>query len=274
MTKVSCLLSLAAILAIIPASYGQTPAEDVATQTVLREEKSIVLRNTLASAKAIEERGDIAGAAKAYGDAYRTAEELGSSVEPEKAVARAGVVRTRTALAIGAAKKGDYREADLQIKQARKADPNDLKAIAFEKQNNKDLAVYVQNSPDVETIDKAKLALKDAKAAQILVRDGKLLMDTGKLDDGEAKLKEALALNPDNEAAKYYLNIIRERRQTRAAAIHEIHVKDDIIAIEEKWNTKESKLPNANPYARTNLIYTGRGRRRSSGNWKILSWTN
>ena len=260
MTKVSCLLSLAAILAIVPASYGQTPTEDAATENVRREEKSIVLRTTLTTAKAVEQRGDILGAAKSYGDALMLADQLGNSVEAEKSIARQGVVRTRTALAVGAAKINDFREADLQIKQARKADPNDLGAIAFEKTNNKNLELTRFKTPSDGALEQVAPYRTNMVAARILVRDGKLMMDMGKLEEAEGKLKEALVKDPDNDAARYYLNIIRERRQTRAAAVHEIHVKDDLIKIEEKWNTVDSKLPNHNPYARTNLIHTGRGR--------------
>lgn len=42
-----------------------------------------------------------------------------------------------------------------------------------------------------------------------LVQDGKLLYEVGKFDDAEAKLKAALALNPDNQAAYYYMNLVK-----------------------------------------------------------------
>jgi type II secretory pathway component GspD/PulD (secretin)/beta-lactamase regulating signal transducer with metallopeptidase domain len=46
-----------------------------------------------------------------------------------------------------------------------------------------------------------------------LVQDGKLLYEMGKFEDAEAKLKAALALYPDNQAAHYYLALIEQSRQ-------------------------------------------------------------
>jgi beta-lactamase regulating signal transducer with metallopeptidase domain len=49
-----------------------------------------------------------------------------------------------------------------------------------------------------------------------LVQDGKLLYEMGKLDEAEAKLKEAERFDPRNDAADYYLNLIREARDEAA----------------------------------------------------------
>jgi beta-lactamase regulating signal transducer with metallopeptidase domain/5-hydroxyisourate hydrolase-like protein (transthyretin family) len=42
-----------------------------------------------------------------------------------------------------------------------------------------------------------------------LLRDGKLLYEVGKLDEAQKKLKEALALDPENAAAKSYLDLVQ-----------------------------------------------------------------
>jgi Zn-dependent protease with chaperone function len=49
----------------------------------------------------------------------------------------------------------------------------------------------------------------DTKA---LVQDGKLLFEMGKLDEAEKKLLEALRQNPRNQAAYYYMNLVKEAR--------------------------------------------------------------
>jgi len=46
-------------------------------------------------------------------------------------------------------------------------------------------------------------------AASDLVRDAKVLYEMSKLDDAEEKLKAALALNPEDTAAQYYLNLVQ-----------------------------------------------------------------
>jgi beta-lactamase regulating signal transducer with metallopeptidase domain/type II secretory pathway component GspD/PulD (secretin) len=53
----------------------------------------------------------------------------------------------------------------------------------------------------------------DAKAkAGVLVQDGKLLYETGKLDEAEIKLKAALSLDSANAAAQYYLGLVQQAR--------------------------------------------------------------
>jgi beta-lactamase regulating signal transducer with metallopeptidase domain/Flp pilus assembly secretin CpaC len=42
-----------------------------------------------------------------------------------------------------------------------------------------------------------------------LVQDGKLLYEIGRFEEAETKLKAALALTPDNQAAHYYMNLVQ-----------------------------------------------------------------
>jgi hypothetical protein len=49
-----------------------------------------------------------------------------------------------------------------------------------------------------------------------LIQDGRLFWQLGKLDEAETKLKQALELDPDNQAAIYYLNLIKNTRQQKA----------------------------------------------------------
>jgi beta-lactamase regulating signal transducer with metallopeptidase domain len=51
-----------------------------------------------------------------------------------------------------------------------------------------------------------------ATDVRLLVQDGKLLYEMGKLDDAEAKLERALTEDPDNQTAFYYLKFVREAR--------------------------------------------------------------
>lgn len=51
-----------------------------------------------------------------------------------------------------------------------------------------------------------------------LVQSGRLLQEAGNLDDAEADLRKASTLDPQNRAAAYYLDLIKETRQRQAAA--------------------------------------------------------
>lgn len=55
--------------------------------------------------------------------------------------------------------------------------------------------------------------LENFLKAQTKVQDGKLLFEMGKLDEAEASLSQALILNPQSQAAQYYLNLVREARR-------------------------------------------------------------
>lgn len=49
--------------------------------------------------------------------------------------------------------------------------------------------------------------------AQTKTQDGKLLFEMGKLDEAEATLAQAVILNPQSQAAQYYLNLVQEARR-------------------------------------------------------------
>jgi type II secretory pathway component GspD/PulD (secretin)/beta-lactamase regulating signal transducer with metallopeptidase domain len=73
--------------------------------------------------------------------------------------------------------------------------------------------------------------VKDMVAAA--VQEGKLLYETGRYDEAEVKLKEAMQMNPSNPAALYYMDLIKEARLSAP-----------------------NHSPPAYQYARTNLVYT------------------
>ncbi len=84
----------------------------------------------------------------------------------------------------------------------------------------------------------------------------------GKLDEADAKLKLAIQQDPHNEAALYYLNLVSEAKYKEAVKAHEVSMRQDVRAVEQAWANPTSRelLPVPNPYATTNLVYTGRGR--------------
>ncbi|HEY5909543.1 MAG TPA: M56 family metallopeptidase [Verrucomicrobiae bacterium] len=57
-----------------------------------------------------------------------------------------------------------------------------------------------------------------AAGARNLVQDGKLLYELGKIDEAEKKLMQALQLDPREQAAYYYLNLIKETRAKQRPA--------------------------------------------------------
>jgi hypothetical protein len=98
--------------------------------------------------------------------------------------------------------------------------------------------------------------------AGTLVQDGRVLYEMGKLDDAEVKLKQALALDPDNEGAFYYMNLIQQAKFAREGKQHTVDTQIRMAEVEKKWVLPTSKvsLPIANAYATNKLVWTGPGR--------------
>ena len=260
MTKVSKILSLVALIAAFDSVSTRAVAQEAGEIAVRREEKAIVLRKTLEAAATAAKQGDMTSAAKAYEDAWNLTEELGSSVEKERNVTIEGFTSSRLALAYAAAKAGDYKEADLQVKRLLKVDPNHVKAKNFKRENDQRLANLVGRVPSEEALSYIAPDKTNKLAAAIAVQDGKLAFEMGHFDRAETKLQEAIKLDPDNGPAYQYLNIIRESKYTRAHREKLLTDKDKLLEVEQYWEQPKSKLPIANPFAKTNRVYTGSGR--------------
>jgi beta-lactamase regulating signal transducer with metallopeptidase domain/Flp pilus assembly secretin CpaC len=83
------------------------------------------------------------------------------------------------------------------------------------------IAVPMGEAPE-KTSDNPTVAtngIEGKMEAGNLAQDGKLLYEMGKFDEAETKLKAALALNPDNQAAQYYLDLVKKSRQAGAANV-------------------------------------------------------
>ena len=174
MTKVSSLLSLVAVVTALHAVSYTVHAQDAAEIAVRREEKAIVLRKLLDSAAVATQQGDMLTAAKAYEDAWNLTEELGGNVEKERGTTVEGLTATRMTLAYNAAKQGDFKEADLQVKRVLKVDPNNVKAKNFKRENDQRLAGLVGRVPSEEALSFVGQDRTNKLTAAIAVQDGKL----------------------------------------------------------------------------------------------------
>jgi len=258
-------LSLGFILLAVSAatSPAQTnsPEDMAVTEAVLRQANTIVLRQKLVDAKNAAARGDLAGAAKLYQEACTLVQQIGSGIDIETAQAVSGLASTRLTLARQAQSQGNFHEADTEVIQVLKVDPQNAAALSFKKQNDQMLAAMKGKMPDQETLQKVPYLVNDKTDAGTLVRDGKLLYEMGKLEEAEAKLKEALKLDPDNIGAFYYLNLIKQARYSRDALQHTEDTQTRMEQVEKQWVLPTPpNLPTPNPYAQTNLTHTGPGR--------------
>jgi type II secretory pathway component GspD/PulD (secretin)/tetratricopeptide (TPR) repeat protein len=263
MTKAALLLLVLAALAALPAPAQDNSTAIAVNEAVLRQANTIVLRQKLAEARSASLAGETASAAKLYQEACELCQQIGSGIDAETAQAINGLAGNRLALARDAQGRGDLREAATQAQQVLRVDPNNAAALAFKKQNDQMTAALKGQIPSKDAMEQASQVAAQKTDAGTLVQDGRLLYEMGKLDDAEAKLNQALVLNPDNPAALYFLNLIQQARFIRESAIHTVDTQKRMSQVEKQWITPSSKVldpSRPNPYATNTLVYTGPGR--------------
>jgi len=273
MTKAAYIFIGCAALVIFP---GSVPAQDngaiatADTEAVVRQANTVVLRQKLLDARALLQRGDIVVAAKVYQEACSLAEGIGSGIADETLQAVTGLTTTRMALARDAQARGDLHEADTQVKQVitaekeLKVSPNGEQVLAFKRHNDELLDFNKGRLPDTETVDKLPQLEADKVAAGTLVQDGKMYYEMGKFTEAELKLNEAIKLDPDNNTASYYLNVIKQDKIHRDMIQHNTDTQDRMEHVEKQWILPKStaNMPVPNSYGTNTLVFTGPGRQR------------
>jgi type II secretory pathway component GspD/PulD (secretin)/tetratricopeptide (TPR) repeat protein len=251
------------LLATTPFSWAESnPQESAVNEAIYRQANRITLRQKIEAARNAQERGELANAAKLYDDAWELVQNIGSGVDAEAAQTKAGLALARTTLAQKAQNRGDYREAKTQISDVLRVDPSNAIALDLNREIEKQLRENRGNMPSEEVQNRAPLVAEEKVKTSVLVQDGKLLYEMGKLDEAEIKLQRAVKADPLNQAAYYYLNLIRETRFQEAQNKRDITSRQSLVEVENAWATPPVRdtLPQPNPYARTNLIFTSKGR--------------
>ena len=239
-----------------------SPTDAAIQEAVRRQADRIALRQKLDEARAAEQRHDLVTAAKLYDDAWSLVESIGPSSEPEARQTVAGLTAVRMELARAAQHHGDLREAETQVKDVLRVNPNDPAAIAFESENTKMMKGQRGLVPSLSVQERVPAIQNEKVEAATLVQDGRLLYQLGKLDEADVKLKEALRIDPANNNAVYYSKLVKEARAREAIGRKGIDDEKKLVQVEQAWEepVKRELLPVPNPMVHTNLIYTGKGR--------------
>src|SRR6185436_19093264 len=116
--------------------------------------------------------------------------------------------------------------------------------------------------PSLAVTERAEEFNNERIATSTLVQDARFLIEMGRIDEAEKKLKQAVKNDPEHRAAYYYLDLIKEQRFSQEARKREISVKDRFVDVEKSWNEPLGRelLPTPNPFARTNLVQTSPSR--------------
>lgn len=263
---VSTSLILIALFGTSPRTFAQDAAavaeRTAGEEAVRRQARIIQLRNTLADAQALQAQGDLVAASKEYETAWDHVQNIGVTIDRERAETIRGMTEVRMELARRAQARGDLEEASKQVERVLRLDPRNTVAQNFKAENDELIQKRLGREPSKAVLERVPEIQKERVNTSILVNDARLLMEMGKLDEAEAKLIQATKEDPEHRAAFYYLTLIKERRFTQEARKREVMAKERIVEVETAWNTPIGRetLPNSNPYARTNRIYTGTGR--------------
>jgi tetratricopeptide (TPR) repeat protein len=255
---------LLAALATLPVPTLHAAAPQSAGEEAVRRQSAILeTRFALERAQQVAQQGDRAKAAKAFEEAYNAAMVVGGKgVEEELKLIVAGLASAKIDLARAAYSEGNVAVAIDHLKRVLAVDPTNPTALSLKETYDQTAVSLRGRLPSPEVQKQIPVENERRIKAATLVQDGKLLFELGNLTESERKLKEAVDLDPYNEAGFYYLDLIKNRHYNEEARKREIYAKDAIVAVEQAWNppTQRGLLPVPNPLAKTNLIYTGQGR--------------
>jgi type II secretory pathway component GspD/PulD (secretin)/tetratricopeptide (TPR) repeat protein len=264
MTKAAFLtLASSILLAAAPSAWSQAPADETAVnEAVYRQANRITLRQKLTDAKGAQDRRQLVAAAKMYDEAWELVQKIGSGIDAERAETIAGLTAVRMQLAKTEQSNGDLVGANAQINDVLRVDPSNATAQDFKKNNDKLLDQQKGKIPDAETQNTVPGILQEKTSAQTLVQDGRLLFELGKYDEAEVKLKQALRIDPNSQAALYYLSLCADGKYTQATKARAVTAQQNLTEVVQDWANpvKRELLPVPNPYTRTNLTFTSAGR--------------
>ena len=259
-------LGLAMLLTLAPSgTTQQNPAIVAEEEGVRRQEQTILLRRTLLDASEDRRKGDLGSAAKGYEEAWGLAQKIGATgIDSERKETVDGLSETYLQLAEKSYRRAQYQEAKNQVARVLRVDPKNNAAQEQMARVEKMLQELDGRVPSKEVLAQLPEVVKEKIDAGTLVQDGRLLYEMGKLDEAEVKLRQAAKIDPSNAGAFYYLKLIDEARYSRSARKRELMAKEKMLEVENAWNppVKWGGVTNSsNPFARTNTVHTGAGRR-------------
>ena len=240
------------------APSSPSPEQLAVDDAIHRQANQIEARNKLEQARGAEQRKDLRTAAKLYDDAWALAEGVGPSADPEMKMAVSGLISVRMQLAVVAEHRGDFNEADVQVSDVLRVDSRNEAALQFKMSNDRMVDLARGKTPSSGAIEAAKAAHEENIQTAQLVQDGKLMFQLGKLDEAELKMNTALDRDPNNQAALYYLSLIKQGRIKQVVDARNVTSMKRMVDVEKGWadNDARKRLPVPNPYAGTNMIHT------------------
>ncbi len=281
-TKTAGLALLLGVV-VLPSAQTQTPAENAAQEVVRRQAAIIELRNKLTEAKTVEQSGNTSAAAILYEAAQKQVESIGvgaKGIDVESAATIEGLTRIRLALGEKFAVSGNLTEARKQVQRVLVLTPGNLTAREQLQSIDARLEKLRGRMPTEETIENVKDVIEEKTQAATLVQDGKLFYEMARYDQAEAKLRQALKIDPSNRGGAYYLVLVQEAKNAIQVKKRDMTSRESIKNVTKDWVAPGMNFDLGDPEAREGLefpnplanfaptnsfpdkIYTGPGRLR------------
>jgi len=263
--KLFCLIFLISVPALKAQTAGDQAVGDATEEAVRRQADTITMRNKLVSAQTARKQGDLDAAARLYEDSYLLiVQKIGvASVDTDFKQTVAGLSEVLLEIARRLQKHEDYKGADERIKRVLAIDPRNQIALDLKHENDRLLRAQAGRIPDQETLERLPLIKEERTHMGTLIQDAKLLYEAGKLDEADAKLREALKLDPGNMAAIQYQNMVLEKRDAKSQRDAELGSRKALATVDETWNVRQRDglySPMVNSWIKTNVVHTSPGR--------------
>lgn len=242
-----------------PADPVALASEEAVRRQVLRRE----LDAKLAEAIATEKRGAMVEASRLYTDCVELTKRIGPGIDTQQQASLSGFIATRTHLAQMAQRMGDYAGADAQYTLMLKEDPKNEELKRLKAKNDElRLANAGRRPPEADIAALPAIYTNQVQSAE-LAQAGKLYFEAGRYDLAEAKLRQALKLDPSNTGADYYLKLVLDKKMVAGENALDVYGREAILAVETSYpQPKNNTLPVPNPFARTNVVRTSKQRER------------
>jgi Flp pilus assembly secretin CpaC/tetratricopeptide (TPR) repeat protein len=238
------------------------PGQIAGEEAVRRQADLIQLQNVLRNAAAARQAGDLTRASHLYEEAFTLVQRLAVGVDPQREETISGFTAVRLELAERARRRGDLVEADYQVTRVLRVDPRNTRAQEMKAQIERAIEAQAGQVPSPEALALIPEVRLDRTEVSTMVQDARLFIEMGKLQDAKVLLREAIERDPAHKPALYYLQLINEAEFSQESRIREVASTEALVEVTRAWNTRieRDRLPPSNPFARTNLVFTGTGR--------------
>ena len=188
------------------------PVAAAEEEALRRAETRMIMDLNLTKAEHLKDAKDYSSASVYYEEVLSLAQKLGNLAAVQEVVeeAREGLVHSRLQKAWEFQDEKKFTEADQEASKALTVVGENSKLLKFRKFNASIEAAHQGRIPSQEVADSLQ-NIQDNKVKVLqLIRDGRAYYQLGQYEEAEAKLKEAINIDPHSDLAYYYLRLILE----------------------------------------------------------------